>query len=268
MSRERIPIQPERAALILFSSDRTCCVCRERGKPVQIHHLDDDPSNNDLGNLAVLCLDCHNATQVKGGFGRKLDSLQVRKFRDDWAARVAKRRDAADQVAASHQNAQIPSTLERREALPDPSRIENYIRVLPAIRRDVYGRARELWNTGVTSKMKQGNNDVIDVLEQVLIALVGFYPTGHFDDQDPRDYINAITASRYRWHWSRLEPNGPRTGGTIIGSIAGGCVIDDLEEMVIDVVTELAQHLEGFDYDQWKGEWDEIGSSTTSRLIP
>ncbi|WP_227985633.1 HNH endonuclease signature motif containing protein, partial [Nocardia spumae] len=68
-------------------SDRTCCVCRNK-KPVQIHHIDDNPSNNDFGNLAVLCFDCHRETQIQGGFDRKLDSDQVALYRRHWLERV------------------------------------------------------------------------------------------------------------------------------------------------------------------------------------
>jgi hypothetical protein len=80
----------------MFSSDRTCCICRERGKATQIHHIDDDPSNNSINNLALLCLECHNDTQVKGGFGRKLNSSLVTEYRDDWINRVSIRRKTAD----------------------------------------------------------------------------------------------------------------------------------------------------------------------------
>lgn len=44
---------------------------------MQIHHVDDDPSASSMGNLAGLCLDCHTATQIIGGFHRKLDSEQL-----------------------------------------------------------------------------------------------------------------------------------------------------------------------------------------------
>lgn len=89
-SRETIP--SEVAARVLFLSDRTCCVCRIRGKPVQIHHIDGDPSNNSLQNLAVLCFDCHRDTQIRGGFDRKLDADQVILYRDDWHRIVAQQR--------------------------------------------------------------------------------------------------------------------------------------------------------------------------------
>jgi hypothetical protein len=265
--KERIEIPRDVAALILFKCDRTCCICREPGKAAQIHHIDENASNNEQENLVVLCLECHNDTQIKGGFGRKLDALQVREYWNDWVTRVNGRRDKADQIAAAHQLAPIISKpADRRDEIPDPAKVVNYILTLPAIRQDVYGRARKLWNTGVTPKMKQGNYDVIDMLEHILASLVGFYPQGHFDGREPREYMNEITASLFSWHWARLEPNGPRTGGTIIGPIAGGCVIEDLERMVVEIVSELGTHLENFDYDRWKREWDAEGPSTTSRI--
>lgn len=89
-NREQIPV--ETAAQVLFLSDRTCCVCRFRGKPVQIHHIDEDPSNSDQTNLAVLCFDCHRETQIRGGFDRKLDAQQIILYRDDWLRLVSQNR--------------------------------------------------------------------------------------------------------------------------------------------------------------------------------
>jgi hypothetical protein len=102
MRKTRTSVPRAIATDIQFRSDRTCCVCQERGKPTQIHHIDEDPRNNASTNLALLCLHCHDETQVKGGFGRKLDAGQVAQYRDDWVARVQKRRDTADQLAAAH----------------------------------------------------------------------------------------------------------------------------------------------------------------------
>ena len=93
MKRGSIP--PDVAAKVLFKSDRTCCVCRVKGKAVQIHHIDGDKSNCDINNLAVLCLDCHTATQVSGGFHRKLDAEQIILYRNDWVSLVARERSSA-----------------------------------------------------------------------------------------------------------------------------------------------------------------------------
>jgi len=98
MAKKRTQIPSTIAAQVLFEHDRTCSVCRRRGKPVQIHHLDADPSNQVLANLTVLCFDCHRETQIRGGFDRKLDADQLILFRDDWL-RLVRRQRAADEDA-------------------------------------------------------------------------------------------------------------------------------------------------------------------------
>ena len=110
-AKTRVEIPPVLSARVLFMSDRTCCVCRAKGKSVQIHHIDDDPSNCTFENLAVLCLDCHTETQVRGGFHRKLDSDQVTLYRDDWIAVVGRERAAARTIA-SDQHMSEQSDLE------------------------------------------------------------------------------------------------------------------------------------------------------------
>lgn len=101
MAKRRVQIPDDIATEVQFRSDRTCCVCREKGKSIQIHHIDEDPSNYDEDNLAVLCFECHNSTQTGGGFGRKLDGHQILKYREDWYARVQKRRNMADIIASA-----------------------------------------------------------------------------------------------------------------------------------------------------------------------
>ncbi len=49
-----------------------------------------------MSNLAPLCLDCHNDTQIRGGFGRRLDPEQVVLYRDDWYRMVAQARASQD----------------------------------------------------------------------------------------------------------------------------------------------------------------------------
>lgn len=92
MSRTEIPAPTANA--VLFSADRTCCVCRVARKAIQIHHIDGAATNHDPANLAVLCLECHDDTMLTGGFGRRLNPGLIRLFRDDWSQRVADRRQA------------------------------------------------------------------------------------------------------------------------------------------------------------------------------
>src|SRR4051812_13583926 len=94
--KNRTAVPPSVSGRILFLSDRTCCVCRIKGKRVQLHHIDENPDNHDPNNLAVLCFDCHDLTQVKGGFGRKLDADQILLYRNDWIQIVARERLATE----------------------------------------------------------------------------------------------------------------------------------------------------------------------------
>ncbi len=80
---DRIPIPDERAAEVLFASDKTCCVCRTE-KKVQILHIEGDSSNNDFVNLAVLCLLCHSETETKGGFVRRMTPEVIRLYNTSW----------------------------------------------------------------------------------------------------------------------------------------------------------------------------------------
>ena len=101
MKKKRIPIPEDLAADVMLAADRTCCVCRDNRKEVQIHHIDGDPSNNTEENLAVLCFEHHNETQIKGGFGRKLSPALVTRYRDRWLKDVEWRRAEANERAVT-----------------------------------------------------------------------------------------------------------------------------------------------------------------------
>jgi len=90
--KKKNSIPPEIADKVLFLADRTCCVCRIPPKFVQIHHLDGNPKNNKFDNLSVLCFDCHQKTQIKGGFDRKLNANQIILYRDNWYSIVNMKR--------------------------------------------------------------------------------------------------------------------------------------------------------------------------------
>jgi hypothetical protein len=46
---------------LLSMNARVCCICRKRGQGINFHHIDGTPSNNDLTNVAVLCVKDHDA---------------------------------------------------------------------------------------------------------------------------------------------------------------------------------------------------------------
>lgn len=125
-NRETIP--PELVAKALFLSDRICCVCRVKGKPVQIHHIDDNSANNVPHNFAVLCFDCHTETQISGGFHRKLNADQVILYRDDWLNIVSRQRAVSpnriSDIDSIPQSADLELTTSIAEILRDREEYE------------------------------------------------------------------------------------------------------------------------------------------------
>lgn len=84
MSKNRIPITKELSEQLLYQNRHACCICRELRKHVQIHHIDSNPSNNELKNLAVLCLDCHSLVSGDEGFGRSYSQNEVASYKKTW----------------------------------------------------------------------------------------------------------------------------------------------------------------------------------------
>lgn len=146
MTKKRVAVPPGDAARVLFASDRTCCICRKAGKRVQIHHIDDDPSNNEAANLAVLCFECHGETQVTGGFGRQLDAHQVRLYRDDWHRIVAASRTQNNRVT---QDEVEPGAIgeKDRQTPEDKARwLQERFRINSQFLRDAISLERNMWN--------------------------------------------------------------------------------------------------------------------------
>ncbi len=268
MAKERLPIDLTAAADVLFASDRTCCVCTIPGKPAQIHHIDEDPGNNAPDNLAVLCLDCHNDTQIRGGFARKLDAAQVVRYREDWYQRVRARRAEADRLAVSvmapeviRKTTSVPPDIPRDALLP-------YIQSLPQLRLRAY-HAVEAGRGYSTAEMADYTYKIIDVMKRIMVNLAIFYPDGHFDNENPGDYFTELIASRFRWHRSHHATEGHRWSGTIVGTMTGASVISDVEQMVADMVGSLVfgETVEGrFDWDAWRDAWRKSPSEGAHSL--
>src|SRR5665213_3053889 len=58
--KRKNPTSTQYERFVTLNAD-VCCVCRERGKGVQLHHIDGNSSNTVDENLAVLCCSDHDA---------------------------------------------------------------------------------------------------------------------------------------------------------------------------------------------------------------
>ena len=169
------------AAKALFLSDRICCVCRVKGKSVQIHHVDENPENNRIENLAVLCLECHLETQLSGGFRRRLDADQVILYRNDWLIIVSKERAA------------------NPERLPDsnPDRRSVDLELATSI-AEIYGE-REEYELLAIHYVQIGNSELRDKYIELAI-----------DQGVDDDTLIYFRSEQGRLHWSpkELSDNG------------------------------------------------------------
>lgn len=61
MERKRIPQENKIRALLQQEINSVCPFCNNTDVGhFQIHHIDDNPSNNEFGNLLLLCPTCHS----------------------------------------------------------------------------------------------------------------------------------------------------------------------------------------------------------------
>ncbi len=111
----RKAIPKSREAEILFLNRHSCCICQDKGKDVQIHHIDGDNKNNDIANLAILCLDCHSRVTGKHGLGKSYSTLEVKRYKKEWEA-IIKRKFALPSISRARRAPKIERQLFVYEA--------------------------------------------------------------------------------------------------------------------------------------------------------
>lgn len=247
--KKRVRIPDDVATDVLIAHDFICCVCNVPGKKVQIHHIDEDPSNNSPENLSALCFEDHDRTMTSGGFGRQLNASAVTKYRNNWVVRIQKRRDDTDalfvnararhSVDASkdgnevsvHPNEPSNEEFEKLRLWASGNTKREKLLEMP----NTYLEAVEIHNEGYggsTLDMMGSAYGEIDILTNIWADLLGYMPSLDIGQQSTGEYISSFTQQRFAWHRALSEPNGPGTGGTMVGPVASGGVIADLEEAI------------------------------------
>jgi len=83
MSDNRPQIPTVIADRLMADNKHTCCICHVR-QDVIIHHIDEDRTNNDPQNLAVLCNGCHSLVHSNMGLGRKYTPGEMKIYKEQW----------------------------------------------------------------------------------------------------------------------------------------------------------------------------------------
>lgn len=143
--RQRLKIPKAVEHEVLFRSAHTCCICHDRNKDVQIHHVDGNPNNNRIENLAVLCLDCHSRVSGPRGLGKAYSPEEARKYKSSWEARLRESR-----------RVQRPVIRYQKELI---SQIDLLVCDVLASDKDV-GRARRLLNIMYELHLWRGNREI------------------------------------------------------------------------------------------------------------
>jgi hypothetical protein len=107
--KQRKKIPPKVESKILVANRHACCLCQRTD--VQIHHIDENPANNDLSNLAVLCINHHDLATRKGGITRKLKPKEIKEHKKSWEKKceediLALARDRLTFYATAYKNPQ------------------------------------------------------------------------------------------------------------------------------------------------------------------
>jgi len=125
MSRKPIPEEVQDRVLLL--SRRRCCICFGlhgdlNVKPGQIAHLDHDNTNDDLENLAYLCLSHHDQYDSTTSQSKGLREGEIKKFRDELYARMASRMPESEQPRATGATSgSLEKASEKDEAAIQPN---------------------------------------------------------------------------------------------------------------------------------------------------
>src|SRR5438270_82623 len=86
--RPAIPF--EILAKVLWANRSTCCVCRQQGLAIILHHIEPWAESHDHSaeNLAVLCLEHHARAHTRGDLEQNLTPDRLRHFKAAWEQEV------------------------------------------------------------------------------------------------------------------------------------------------------------------------------------
>lgn len=101
----RPPIPFETLAQVLWANRSICCVCRQHGLAIILHHIEPWAESRDHSpeNLAVLCLEHHAKAHTRGDLEQNLTPDRLRNFKAAWEQEV-QHLDARAILAASRIN--------------------------------------------------------------------------------------------------------------------------------------------------------------------
>jgi len=176
------------------------------------------------------------------------------------AVALHRRKDKlAEQAVPNEFKDSVPDDYVRR-SIDDPSDVR-LLQSLPDLKAVAYQTAQAGWDTGTTIEMRKASYDLVDFYEYVWLKLAEFYPNKHFGKGGATAYIRNYIRERYKFHWAKHEPSGVGTGGTIVGVITGGDVVNDLDRLIVETTSAVVGYTEEINLDEWRLRWNRLEPS-------
>lgn len=91
---KRIPLKEATRLEILSKCNNRCCVCQTPF--IQIHHIDGNPANNEIDNLAPLCPNCHDQAGLDRQMSMHLSKERIKQLRKRWYNYCEKRKEGSN----------------------------------------------------------------------------------------------------------------------------------------------------------------------------
>jgi hypothetical protein len=118
-----------------------------------------------------------------------------------------------------------------------------------------YELAQAEWERGATNVVAQATYQVIRIAERLWIGLAAGFPPDHFGRKDAAKYVSEYIAGRYELRYALMEPEGPRTGGSMMRPMAAYGVLLDLQDLIVLTVRMMVTFsaMEGnVDLEKWE----------------
>ncbi len=239
--KTRISIPKQIVADIVVKSFNYCNLCYKHTDDWQIHHIDEDPSNNDPDNLVFLCLNCHSKIHTKRSMSGNYTKEIIKTYRDQ-LYKIIKSNIANILEIKETINSENSSYIQEKADESCFAKENPQIFSLVINMKDEYKlackRAQILYDAGGTYNVLEGNFLEINCISGFIDEMIKSYPEKHFLNEKGEDIINNIYKSYDELAYRFATPEGFVNAGTMVHSFATRTKIELLKSLVNIIVEE------------------------------
>lgn len=166
--------------------------------------------------------------------------------------------DTTDQIYGVEQKLDViykSTDIEHEEFSPNYKDIK-YINMLPGINDTAYFRGHQAWDTGITSRMIDGNFVVQEIYLDIAVQLARkYYPPRYFG-KDPEKYFTNKVNQELAAYRSLSATLGAGFGSieTLTASQEG---YKYLEKKIEEMVMHVSNKNPSLNFREWEAEWEK-----------